>query len=172
MALPFEITVKESLIELKKLKRQSGELIGKRIQMLITIKKNEGKHLSKRNLSELTGINHNSIVKWRQIYTKDGIEKLLVHGRNGGYKRQVISAENKIIIESILNDPKNGIRGYVELQQLIKKKLDIDIKYVTLHKYCQRNFGTKIKVARKSHVKKEETEVISFKKTSQKGVQK
>ena len=39
MAFPFQITVKETIPELRKLQRKSGELIGKRILMLIEIKK-------------------------------------------------------------------------------------------------------------------------------------
>ena len=71
MALPFQITVKETIIELRNLQRKSSELIGKRLLMLIEIKKHEKTGISKRDLSQLTGINHNSIVKWRrQGYTK------------------------------------------------------------------------------------------------------
>lgn len=172
MSKPFQITVNQSVSELKALRRKAGELIGKRIQMLIEIKKHEGKDLSKRLLSDMTGINHNSITKWRRAYLKDGIDALLVHGRKGGYKKQIISAENKVRIQDKLNDPKNGIRGYVEFQSWVKKELGVDIKYVTLHKYCQRNFGTKIKVARKSHVKKDEGQVEAFKKTSRTSVRK
>ena len=32
-------------------------------------------------------------------------------------------------------------------------------------KYCMRNFGSSVKVARKSHVKKDEQAVNAFKKT-------
>jgi hypothetical protein len=46
------------------------------------------------------------------------------------------------------------------------------MKYITLVKYTQRHFGSKIKVARKGHVKKNDTEVDSFKKTSFKNARK
>lgn len=168
MSLPLQITVKETLNELRSLQRKHGELIGKRLLILIEIKKAEGnKLLSKRELSDITGINHNSIVKWRKIYNKDGLEALLVHGRKGGYKKSVISKENHAKIEVKLNDPKNGIRGYNELLAWVADELSLDIKYITLLKYCQRHFSTKIKVARKSHVKKDDEAVEVFKKTSQ-----
>jgi len=42
--------------------------------MLIVIRKNEGKgDLSKRELADMTGINHNCIVKWRKQYMSEGI---------------------------------------------------------------------------------------------------
>lgn len=166
MALALEITVKESIADLKKLQRTHGMLIGKRIYMLIIIKQNENTLLSKRALSDLTGINHNSIVKWRNMYLKDGIQALLTHGRKGGYKKSVFSSEEHHKIEEKLNDPKNGIRGYKELLDWVKQEFRKEIKYITLLKYSERNFGSKIKVARKSHVKKDDELVESFKKTS------
>jgi hypothetical protein len=87
MSLPFKITVKESIKELRNLQRKNGELIGKRLLMLIEIKNHEKTGLSKRDLSKITGINHNSIVKWRNQYNKEGIESLLKHGRIGGFKK-------------------------------------------------------------------------------------
>ena len=65
-----------------------------------------------------------------------------------------------------LNDPKNGIRGYTELLEWVKEELGKDMKYITLVKYTERHFGSKIKVTRKSHVKKDEEAVDTFKKSS------
>lgn len=166
MALPFQITVKETIAELRSLQRKNGELIGKRLQMLIEIKRHEKTGISKRELSAITGINHNSIVKWRKQYVKYGIEPLLTHGRVGGFKKSVISQEEHTKIEKKLKDPTGGIRGYTELLEWVNKELSKDIKYITLLKYVQRHFGSKIKVARKSHVKKDDLAVERFKKTS------
>jgi hypothetical protein len=46
------------------------------------------------------------------------------------------------------------------------------MKYITLLKYAERHFGSKIKVARKSHVKKDDLRVESFKKTLVKSAKK
>ena len=165
MALPLKITVKESINELRSLQRKHGELINKRLKVLIEIKKNEKTGISKRQLSDITGVNHNSIVKWRKLYNEFGITPLLTHGRIGGFKKSVFSVEDFQKIEEILNDPENGIQGYKELVEWVKTELSKDVKYITLLKYSQRNFGTKIKVARKSHVKKDEKSVADFKKT-------
>lgn len=62
MALPLQITVTQSILELRKLQRTSGALISKRLLMLIEIKKHVKTGISKRELSRITGINHNSIV--------------------------------------------------------------------------------------------------------------
>ncbi len=172
MALPFQITVKQTIQELRRLQRTNGELIAKRLLMLIEIKKHEKTGISKRALSRITGINHNSIVKWRKLYNLSGIEPLLKHGRVGGFKKSVISKEEHRKIEMKLNDPKNGIRGYTELLEWVNKELSKDMKYITLVKYTERHFGSKIKVARKSHVKKDQEAVATFKKTSVKNARK
>lgn len=164
MAHPLQLTVIESIKELRTLQRQYGELIGKRMHMLIEIKKHEKTGISKRDLSSLTGINHNSIVKWRNMYLLEGIEVLLKHGRKG-FKPSIVTEEEHKKIKAKLHDPKNGIRGYTELLEWVKTELNKDMKYITLLKYTERHFGTKIKVARKSHVKKDEEAVSTFKKT-------
>ncbi len=172
MALPFQITVKQTIPEIRKLQRTNGELIAKRLLMLIEIKKHEKTGISKRELSRITGINHNSIVKWRKLYNLSGIGPLLKHGRVGGFKKSVVSKEEHQKIAIKLNDPKNGIRGYKELLEWVNKELSKDMKYITLVKYTERHFGSKIKVARKSHIKKDEEAVTTFKKTSLKNARK
>ena len=166
MALPLKITVKETVAELKAMQRQHGELIRKRLLMLLEIKKHENTGISKRDLSAITGINHNSIVKWRKMYNASGIDSLLKHGRIGGFKKSVISKEEHKQIEKLMKNPKNGIRGYSELLEWVNKEFSKDLKYITVLKYVQRHFGTKIKVARKSHVKKDSEMAEAFKKTS------
>jgi hypothetical protein len=54
----------------------------------------------------------------------------------------------------------------------IEKEFNKQVKYNTLLKYSIKNFGSKVKVARKSHVKKDEEAVSAFKKTSVKSVKK
>lgn len=172
MANPFQITITETINELRSLQRKYGELVGKRLLMLIEIKKHEKTGISKRALSEITGINHNSIIKWRNQYNKEGISPLLTHGRVGGFKKSVVSKEAHKQIEKKLKDTRNGIRGYTELLEWVNKELSAGMKYITLVKYTQRHFGSKIKVARKSHVKKDDLLVETFKKTLVEGARK
>ena len=91
MAHPLQIMVTQTIPDLRKLQRGSGELITKRLFMLIEIKRHEKMGISKRELSRTTGINHNSIVKWRKLYNLSGIGPLLKHGRVGGFKKSVVS---------------------------------------------------------------------------------
>ena len=135
--------------------------------MLISIKKMGDLGISKRALMEEVGACSQSIHNWRTAYISGGLEKLLSNARKGkSGKPSVITPEEKLLIEKKLKDPKNGLAGYIELQQWIEKEFNKEVKYNTILKYAMRNFGSSVKVARKSHVKKDELAVESLKKDS------
>ncbi len=165
MAKPKIIEVKESLAILNKLLKSKPAHFAPRIRMLIHIKEHKQKGISKRELAKLIGVNPNSIQKWRTAYIKGGISLLLNDGRKG-FKPSVITNEAHEKLEELLSNPENGIQGYKELQDWYKKTFRKAIKYTTLVEYCKRHWDTKIKVARKSHIKKDEEKEKSFKNTS------
>lgn len=165
MSSPKQIIIKESLAQLRKLQKDSIPMIANRIRVLIEFKKNEDTGISKRVVADTVGVNHNSVQTWRTLYQKGGIEAILKHERKAG-RPSAITAEEHLSIEKKLHDPKNGLRGYVELLNWVEAEFKKTIKYNTLLKYSMRHFGSKVKVARKSHVKKDEAAVVTFKKTS------
>lgn len=172
MSAPKSIQVKESISELKKLLKSVPRLIFPRIRMLLEIKKYESSGgISKRILADSIGVNHNSIQTWRTLYLKGGIEQLIKYTKNEG-RPTILTNEEHEAIKSKLNDSKNGLRGYVELLDWVERTFKKEIKYNTLLKYTNREFGASVKVARKSHVKKDPEAVSAFKKTSHKSVKK
>jgi transposase len=172
MSSPKSIQVKESVVELKKLLKSSSRLIFPRIKMLLEIKRNEASGgISKRNLAESISVNHNSIQTWRTEYLKGGIERLIKYTKNEG-RPSILSKAEHSAIKSKLADSNNGLRGYIELLDWVETTFKKEIKYNTLLKYANREFGASVKVARKSHVKKDEQAVSSFKKTSLKSAKK
>jgi transposase len=172
MSAPKSIHVKESVTELKKLLKSTPRLIFPRIRMLLELKKYETKRgISKRMLADAIGVNHNSIQTWRTLYAKGGIEQLISYTKNEG-RPSILSDKEHQAIEAKLNDSKNGLRGYVELLDWVESTFKKKIKYNTLLKYANREFGASVKVARKSHVKKDPEAVLAFKKTSLKSVKK
>ena len=158
------IRIKESSNELKQLQKDQPLTIIKRLNMLIALKKHESNGLSKRQLATLIGVDPNSIQKWRTIYINKGIKGITSHGRIG-FKPSLITKEEHKKIEYKLNQPKNALRGYKELMRWIKDELGKEIKYTTVVEYSKRHFGSKIKVARKSHILKDEGAMTTFKKT-------
>lgn len=171
MSKPKLVIVKESLKELAQLRKQISDTKSKRLLMLIELKKQKGNAISKRDLAKLIGVDPNSITAWKKVYEQSGIEGIMSDGRKG-FKTSIVSTEEHKKMEAKLKDPKNGIRGYVEFLDWVKTELSKDMKYITLVKYAERHFGSKIKVARKSHVNKDDQAVETFKKSLVRNVKK
>ena len=112
-----------------------------RVRMLIEIKKNEEQGISKRELADLIGVNHNNIQKWRGLYLAGGIELLCSHKKTG-FRPSIISKEMHVVISSLLNDPQNGLRGYNELMIYLEKEFNKKINHYGLKIH---SFNKKVK---------------------------
>lgn len=164
MAKSKSISVKESEVELKRLLRQQPIHLRNRVQMLLVLKGSEHS-LSKNELSKILKINHNTAQRWRKTYCEKGIDALLSDGRVG-FKPSIINNEIHQAIEERLTSPKDAFTSYIDLiNWIVENYLPEGINYHTVNKYVKRHFGAKLKVARKSHSKKDENAVEVFKKT-------
>jgi len=164
MANAKEIIVQENDEELQKyLRKASCQTIKKRIKMLMVIKKRAPEMLSKIELAKLCKCNHNSITTWRRLYLSGGMDAITGHNWTGTKSKHISEEQHQQMAEKLSN-PFNGLVGYKELLDWLGSEFDISMKYTTLYEYTRRNFKTKIKVARKSHVKKDEVDLTAFKK--------
>lgn len=160
MPAAISITIAESVAELKSQLSKVSDHLRPRIKMLLCIVQGTDKVAA---LAAKTGTSTNSILLYKKRYRDGGLKGLLQEGR-GGDKRSGLTEEQKQKIEAKLSDPKNGLRSYIEAQAWLKAELGIEKEYHAVNKYLKRNFGTKLKVGRKSHVKKDEAAVAVFKK--------
>ena len=165
------LVIKETEKEIKILLKKSIPFIGQRLRVLLILKQNEEKGISRREVAKLAGVDPNSVQKWRELYVNFGIEGLIRHER-AGFKPSVFNAIEHTMLETKLNSSQNGLQGYVELKDWIEKETGKNFNYNTLLYYCIRNFKSSVKVARKSHVKKDDDLGISFKKISDESVKK
>ena len=166
-----KLIIKETEKEIKKLLKESNPFIGQRLRVLLILKQNEKGGVSKREAAKLAGVDPNSVQNWRTLYIKTGIEGLMKHERKG-FKPSVFNATDHQKLETKLNNPQNGLQGYVELKDWLEKESGKVFNYNTLLYYCIRNFKSSVKVARKSHAKKDQDGVDIFKKTSDESVKK
>lgn len=164
MSQPKRLPIKESENYLGRELKKCSLFLRPRLLMLIELKKNEQQGVSKRVLAEMLGVNHNSIQNWRKLYEIGGFKKLMSH-KKIGFKPSVITKKEHKDLKALLSNPLNGIQGYKELKNWYDKQYNKSIPYTTITGYCIRHFSTKIKVARKSHVKKQEEAGVTFKKT-------
>jgi len=171
MSLPKTFRIKESANEIKKLMKDSNPMIAKRLHALLVFKRNEDIGISKRLVSDEIGVNHNSVQTWRSLYIEGGIKMLMSHS-NTGYKPSKINEDQEQALKNQLENPHNGMVGFIELLDWFNKTFETNINYKTFHGFVVRKFNAKIKVARKSHIKKDAQAVEAFKKTSNKSVKK
>ncbi len=171
MAHAKVIVIKETDREIKSLLKKSIPFIAQRLRVLLILKQHETTGISKREVSILAGVCTGSVQKWRTLYITDGIEGLLKHNKIG-YKPSVFTPAERVKIEEKLNNPENGLHGYVELKEWIKKEFGKDVLYRTVVNYCVTNFHSSVKVARKSHINKDVDKVDDFKKTLDKSAKK
>jgi len=155
------IKIKEDKVTLQKLKSQSGSHLHPRIKMLLALLAEST--TTNAELAAATGASLRSIARWVKNYTTGGLDALLAEGR-GGDHRSGISEEKKKQLANKLSDPKSGFRSYGEAKAWAEKELGIEKEYHAFNKYLKRNFNTKLKVGRKSHVKKDDAAIAVFKK--------
>lgn len=162
MLQPLQVIVKESIKELRLYQKQFPSKF-KALQMLIIIKQQGS--LSKDKLSLLLGSGHSSILSWRRIYLSGGIAALVVENRGGFRKGKIAGKAEKKLVQR-LNNPKEGFRSFIEIQQWLLSEFNIEMQYHAVNKYVKRKYGARLKVSRKSHVLKSPADEAVFKKLS------
>jgi transposase len=160
MLQPKQVIVRESVAELRQYQKRYPSKF-KALQMLITIKQQGS--LSKDRLGLLLGSSHSSVLNWRRIYLKGGIEALVIENRGGFKKGKIAGAAEKKLTQR-LNNPKEGFRSFIEIQQWLSTEFNIEMQYHAVNKYVKRKFGARLKVSRKSHVLKSPAAEAVFKK--------
>lgn len=162
MPKKIQIAIKEELDFLEKsLAKTSSSLKQDRIKALLFIKK--GKYVFYSDIAKKLGRTEKTIRVWIQEYLKNGISAML-EVKSGGNNTRIISDKMALSIEHKLTDPKTTITSYVELVELLKEELNESVNYGALYAHCRRKHKAKLKVARKSHYKKDENAEAFFKK--------
>jgi len=94
--------------------------------------KNEGQ--KNENITHLLGIHEDSIADWIRIYLKQGTEGLLKYQYSQRRKSKLTPYRSKI---KRMASAKN-IKTIEQLQKKIKEKLNIEIEYSWLYRYCKK----------------------------------
>jgi transposase len=132
-----------------------------RIKTLIYVKKNQ--YFFQSDIAKKLGRTEKTIRNWLDDYSKNGFSSLL-QVKSGGNNTRTISDEMILSIEKKITDVKTTITSYVELKLLLEEELKQEIDYGALYSHCRRKYKSKLKVARKSHYKKDENAEAFFKK--------
>jgi transposase len=164
MAKTIDIQVFETEKELQSILRTTkSKLVEKRVKALLFVKK--GKCRYTQEVAVKVGVTRKTIYNWFETYKGQGIKKLC-EVNQGGNNTPLLSQATIVKIDELLNDPYSTITSYVELVSILEETQD-NLTYAAIYQHCKRKHKSKLKVARKSHHKKDEQAVEDFKKTPQ-----
>jgi len=164
MASKKEFIVKESIEYLEDLRKKSSNQRIK-TRLLFLILKDSPRFKKRSDLGNFLGVSLWSMSRWSTRYTSEGIEKYITSSQ-GGKRRGVISKQIHKALSDKLHDSTTPLLGYNHAVEWVKEQYGVTLKYNTLRTYMKRHFGTKLKVPRKSHYKKDEQAIQVFKKPS------
>ena len=163
MAKTIDIQIIETEKELQSLlRRTKSKLVEKRIKALLLVKKSKCRYTQE--VAVKIGVTRKTIYNWFEDYKRGGIHKLCEVNK-GGNNTRLLSQATIAKIEELLNDPYSTITSYIELVSILEKTQK-NITYASVYQHCKRKHNSKLKVARKSHHKKDEQAVEAFKKTT------
>lgn len=164
MARQISIEVRESEQELRSLLNQQTKLLQyQRAKALLLIK--QGKVVYTYQLAKKLKRERKTIYNWLRSYEREGITGYL-NVKSRGSRKESIPIAVKQAISKKLSDPSTTITSYVELLDWIAADFHLVLKYKTLYSHCRIHHNSVLKVSRKSHHKKDDKAVESFKKTA------
>ena len=157
-------TIKESLEELEAFKaRVTDYQSSQQLNALILIKSDQYDTLD--NVSSHLGVHYATLQRWLKRYKEKGIEQLLLPlTRNKPSK--FITPEIHKALEARLHQSDNPFSGYVEVQQWLLDTYQVKIGYKWLWAYMRTKMNSRLKVPRKTNIKKEQNAEASFFKTA------
>ncbi len=143
--------ITESVEELKSLMGQSTQVHQKqRLSMLYLLRSGHAKN--RKQVAELLGVHRTTIGHWLLCYETDGLEKLLERRYPPG-RMSALTQEQRDTLRAELQKPQ-GFRSYTEIKQYIADTFGVDMKYKAVYALVHDKWKAKLKVPRKSHIKK------------------
>lgn len=163
MPKKINITITESVDYLTRAySRTTSRLKQDRIKTLLLVAENKYHYQS--DIANKLGRNEKTIREWLKTYSIEGFSGL-INVKSGGNNTRTLSDQVIKLIEDKVTNPKTTITSYVELLLLLEEQTGETIAYGALYSHCRRKFKTKLKVARKSHYKKDVNAEAFFKNT-------
>ena len=160
----LKIEIVESVETLSKLiKQEKNPQKRQRIQALYWIKTNLVESIG--HLSSLSGKHRTTVSRWLSSYRKGGLSKMLDIYKSSG-RKTVIPPEIEQILINELNE-KEGFNSYKEIQTWLYTIHNLEVSYKVVHDTVRYRLKAKLKVPRRSNVKKDAKAEAEFQKKSQ-----
>ena len=160
MGRVIKIAVKESTADLLKLIRaERRPLVQARLQALYLYK--SGQEYGA--IGEQVGYERHTVGKWLRQYGQEGLGALqrLEMGKKSG---SLISGQALADLEAKLTSSTDYFTSYKQIHQWLAKEYSIVLSYEHVHRYVRYSLKAKLKVVRKSNLKKDAVKEEKYKK--------
>ena len=160
----LKIEIIESVETLSKLlKQEKNSQKKERIQALYWIKTNLAETIG--HLSALSGKHRTTVSRWLSSYRTGGISKMLEIYKSSGRKSEIPPEIQQTLINEL--NEKEGFSSYKEIQTWLYTVHDLDVAYKVVHDTVRYRLKAKLKVPRRTNVKKDVEAEAEFKKKFQ-----
>jgi transposase len=164
MSRRLELEITESAEELKtRLHQQSEVKLKERVQALYLLKSEQVTELNA--LGKVLGRHPSTLYRWFEGYWARGLAGVLELGTGHNGRARAIPPGVEQALKQRLKEPP-GFKSYGAIQQWLREEYGLQIKYKTVHQTVRYRLKAKLKVARPSHLHREEAAGVAFKKTS------
>lgn len=156
--------IKESLDFLKGKKSSIDNYkSSKRLDCLILFKSRDYTDL--KDLSTDIGVSLTTVRRWLNKYHSLGLEAYLKKDTRRS-SSSIITADIHKGLQQRLADPLNPFNGFWDAQQWVQETYGVEVNYKTLWSYITDKLDGRIKIPRKSNIKKDKEAEADFFKTA------
>jgi transposase len=121
-----------------------------RLQALYLLQTQQAR--TRRRVAQLLGVNRDAVGRWLTAYARGGIPQLLTIAQAPG-KRPLVSEALQQALRGRLAQPR-GFGSYTAIRHWLRQECGVPIAYKTVHKLVRYTLRAKLKVPRRSHIKK------------------
>jgi len=157
------IEIKESEQELLAVSRKVKHALAQaRLRALLLYK--SGQAGSYEEIARLVGYERHAVGQWFKLYQQQGLAGCLQINPGGKPKGSLISGQALAALQAKLQDPVTYFTSYKQIHQWLAKEDGIQLSYEHVHRFVRYYLGAKLKVVRKSNLKKDALKEEKYKK--------
>jgi transposase len=156
-----KLEIKESPAELLKMIRgEKRPLVQARLQALYLYKSGQGQDYG--TISEQVGYERHTVGKWFRQYSQQGLTgcQQLAMGKKSG---SIIHGQALAELTEKLNSSTEYFSSYKQIHQWLLKEHNLQLSYEHVHRFVRYKLKAKLKVVRKSNLKKDVVKEEKFK---------
>jgi transposase len=121
-----------------------------RLQALYLLQTQQAR--TRRQVAHLLGVHRETVGRWLAAYATGGLPQMLTIAKAPG-KVPLLSPAMQQALRDCLSQP-HGFASYKAIWQWLQHEYGLSIAYNTVHKFVRYTLRAKLKVPRKSHIKK------------------